>query len=101
MQLADAMLARFQDAEGGGFFYTANDYEPLIARKKDVTDSPVPSSTGLAVTALLRLSRHVGRDDYARAAEETLRANLELMSRASLGVAQLLLGLDDFLSRVK
>ena len=48
--------------------------------------------------ALLRLSRHAGRDDYARAAEEALRANMDLMSRASLGVAQLLLGLDEFLS---
>ncbi len=101
VRLADAMLAQFHDAEGGGFFYTANDHEPLIARKKDVTDTPVPSSTGLAVTALLRLARHAGRDDYARAAEETLRANMELMSRASLGVAQLLLGLDDFLSWVQ
>jgi hypothetical protein len=101
MRLADAMLARFRDADEGGFFYTADDHEPLIARKKDVVDSPVPSSTGLAATALLRLARHAGRDDYARAAEDTLRANMELMSRASLGVAQLLLGLEDFLSRVK
>ena len=99
VRLADAMIERFRDADDGGFFYTASDHEPLIARKKDVVDSPVPSSTGLAVTALLRLARHAGRKDYAHAAEETLRANMELMSRASLGVAQLLLGLDEFLSR--
>ena len=68
------MLARFADAEAGGFFYTADDHEPLIARKKDILDTPVPSSTGLAATALLRLARHTGRDDYRRAAEETLRA---------------------------
>jgi uncharacterized protein YyaL (SSP411 family) len=99
VRLADAMLALFQDAEGGGFFYTPSDHEPLITRKKDVVDSPVPSSTGLAVMALLRLSRHTGREDYAQAAEETLRVNMELMSRASLGDAQLLLGLDDWLSK--
>jgi uncharacterized protein YyaL (SSP411 family) len=100
VRLADAMLTLFRDAEEGGFFYTPSDHEPLIARKKDVTDSPVPSSTGLAAMALLRLSRHTGREDYARAAEETLRANMDLMSRASLGVAQLLLGLDEWLDRV-
>ncbi len=92
--LADAMLARFADTEGGGFFYTSSDHEPLIARKKDVWDTPAPSSTGLAVTALLRLARHTGRDDYRRAVEETLRASMPWMERASLGVGQLLFALD-------
>jgi uncharacterized protein YyaL (SSP411 family) len=97
VKLADGILAQFMDADQGGFFYTANDHEPLIARKKELFDAPVPSSTGLAVTALLRLSRYAGRDDFRRAAEETLRASADLMSRASLGVAQLLLGLNEWL----
>jgi uncharacterized protein YyaL (SSP411 family) len=96
-RLADAILTRFADSSDGGFFYTPHDHEPLIARKKDVLDTPVPSSTGLAVTALLRLSRLTGRDDYRRAAEETLRISMDLMSRASLGVGQLLLGLGESL----
>ncbi len=100
-RLADAMLARFADAEGGGFFYTSSDHEPLIARKKDLWDTPVPSSTGLAATALLRLARHTGRDDYRRAAEETLRASSAWMERASLGVGQLLLALDAWLAARK
>jgi len=95
--LADAMVARFADAKAGGFFYTASDHEPLIARKKDLWDTPVPSSTGLACTALLRLARHMGRDDYRRAVEETLRASLPWMERASLGVGQLLIALDAWL----
>ena len=53
------MLARLP-TPGGGFFYTASDHEPLIVRKKDLWDTPVPSSTGLAVTALLRLARQRG-----------------------------------------
>jgi len=96
LRLADAILARFADA-GGGFFYTASDHQPLIARKKDVIDAPVPSSTGMAAMALLRLSRHVDRDDYRRAAEETLRVCFDLMSRASLGAGQLLLALEELL----
>jgi len=94
LRLADAMLALFADAADGGFFYTPSDHEPLIARKKDLWDTPVPSSTGLAATALLRLARLTSRDDYRRAAEETLRVNMELMERASLGVGQLLLALE-------
>ena len=99
--LADAMLARFADADGGGFYYTASDHEPLIARKKDLWDTPLPSSTGLAVTALLRLARQTGRDDYRHAAEETLRASVAWMERASLGVGQLLLALDAWLAERK
>ena len=95
--LADAMLARFADTEGGGFFYTSSDHEPLIARKKDLWDTPAPSSTGLTVTALLRLARHTGRDDYRRAVEETLQASMPWMERASLGVGQLLFALDAWL----
>jgi uncharacterized protein len=96
-RLADAMLALFADSEGGGFFYTAGDHEPLIARKKDIMDTPVPSSTGLAATALLRLARHTGRDDYRRAVQETLSVSLEWMERAPLGVGQLLLTLEAWL----
>jgi len=99
--LADAMLARFADADGGGFFYTSSDHEPLIARKKDLWDTPVPSSTGLAASALLRLARHAGRDDYRRAAEQTLRVSTDWMERASLGAGQLLLALDAWLATRK
>ena len=96
--LADAMLARFADADAGGFFYTSSDHEPLIARKKDLWDTPVPSSTGLAAAALLRLARHAGREDYRRAAEETLRVSIDWMERSPLGVGQLLLVLDAWLA---
>ena len=96
--LAEAILTRFADAEAGGFFYTASDHEPLIARKKDLWDTPVPSSTGLAVTALIRLARQTGREDFRRAAEETLRASLDWMKRAALGAGQLLLGLEAWLA---
>jgi uncharacterized protein len=98
-RLADSMLARFYDAVGGGFYYTPVDHEPLIARKKDIMDSPVPSSNGLAATALLRLARHTGRDDYRRAVAETLSVSREWMERASLSVGQLLLTLEAWLRK--
>ena len=96
-RLADAILARFADSEAGGFYYTSSDHEPLIARKKDLWDTPVPSSTGLAATALLRLARHTGRDDYRQAAKDTLGVSIAWMERASMGVGQLLLALDAWL----
>jgi uncharacterized protein len=98
VRLADAILARFADPEGGGFYYTSNDHEPLIARKKDILDTPVPSSSGLAAMALLRLARQTGREDYRRAVRETLSVSLDWMEQASLGVGQLLLTLESWLA---
>ena len=34
---------RFADPERGGFFSTAADHEPLVARRKDLEDAPIPS----------------------------------------------------------
>ena len=50
VSLADTILARFADRRGG-FFYTPDDHEPLIVRKKDLVDNSTPSGNGLAVVA--------------------------------------------------
>jgi hypothetical protein len=96
--LVDDMLARFADPKGGGFFYTAVDHEPLIARKKDVLDASVPSGNGLAATVLVRLGRLAGRDDYLAAAERTLRAFYDFMRQMPNAAGQMLLALDRFLA---
>ena len=38
VELAEVMLEHFADGQGGGFFYTADDHEQLIARTKDLHD---------------------------------------------------------------
>jgi uncharacterized protein YyaL (SSP411 family) len=45
------VLAHFADPQAGGFFYTADDHEQLIARNKDATDASVPSASGMAAFA--------------------------------------------------
>ena len=94
VRLADAAIRRFSDPRHGGFFYTPIDHEPLIARKKDLWDSPAPSSTGLMATALLRLARLADRDDYRRTAESAIVASIDWMQRAPLAAGQLLIALD-------
>ena len=41
--LADTLVAHFADAELGGFFSTADDGPPLLARRKELQDAPIPS----------------------------------------------------------
>jgi uncharacterized protein YyaL (SSP411 family) len=64
--LADEMIARFADPDNGGFFSTASDGEALIARRKDLEDSPIPSGSSSAAVGLLRLAQLSGNSDYER-----------------------------------
>ena len=56
-ELAETILARFADAERGGFFATADDHEALVARRKELEDTPIPSGASAAAFGLLRLAR--------------------------------------------
>ena len=94
MTLAEVIIQQFRDREGGGFFYTSNDHEQLIARNKDVHDSSVPSGSAMAATVLIRLGKLCGRADFLEAARETLDANVNLMRQAPTAAGQLLIALD-------
>jgi len=78
--IADAMIARFYDTTGGGFFDTAqNSFSGeklgvLAARRKPLQDSPTPAGNSLAATLLLRLAALSGRADWSEKAEDTLEA---------------------------
>jgi uncharacterized protein YyaL (SSP411 family) len=72
-QLGDALLARFEDKQDGGFFFTSHDHEVLIQRNKIGTDNATPSGNGIAAQALLRLSLLTGKPEYAEAAERCLK----------------------------
>jgi uncharacterized protein YyaL (SSP411 family) len=71
-ELADAMIARFADAERGGFFSTSDDHEQLLTRRKDLEDSPIPSGSSSAALGLLRLAALTGEDVYQRHALSVL-----------------------------
>jgi uncharacterized protein YyaL (SSP411 family) len=97
LRLVEIMLKHFVDASGGGFFYTADDHEQLIARHKDIQDSSVPSGNALAATVLVRLGKLTGRTQYLEAAEKTFRMAARLLERAPTAAGQMLLALEIFL----
>ena len=92
--LVDTVLAHFEDKQQGGFYYTADDHEQLIARHKDFQDSSVPSGNAMAATVLLRLGKLCGRSDYLEAAAGTLQAGLHIMEESPMAAGQLLIALD-------
>ena len=74
IQLADQLLASFEDKEHGGFFFTSHDHEQLIQRSKTFMDDAVPSGNGIAANTLTRFGHLLGESRYLGAAESTLKA---------------------------
>jgi uncharacterized protein len=99
--LADVMIERFSDPERGGFYTTADDHEPLAARRKDLEDSPIPSGNSAAAFGLLRLALLSGEGKYERHALGVLRLLFPLAARHPQAFGHLLQAADFYLAPVK
>jgi uncharacterized protein YyaL (SSP411 family) len=95
IELAETMLAHFEDREAGGFYFTADDHESLIHRPKTFGDDATPAGNGVAARVLLRLGYLLAEPRYLDAAERTLRAAWSLMERYPHGHTSLLMALDE------
>ncbi len=64
----------FRDADGEGYFFTADDVETLIVRAKSVEDSATPSGNAVAAGVLARLFYITGETRYIERAEAVISA---------------------------
>jgi uncharacterized protein len=92
--LADTIVARFADIDRGGFFSTADDHEQLIARRKDLEDSPIPAGGASAALGLLRLAALTGEQRYEDAAAGQLALLHEVAVRHPTAFGHLLQAID-------
>ena len=97
-QLADVLLAQFEDREAGGFFFTAEDHEQLIHRSKSFSDDSVPSGNGVAASVLCRLGLMLGELPYVDAAERALKAAWNGIRDYPQAHMSLINALEDFLA---
>ena len=97
-ELADTLLAEFEDAEGGGFFFTGRSHERLFHRPKPAHDQATPSGNAVAAWALARLSALTGDERYARAAERTVALFYPQMRDYPAGFAAMAIALSEQLS---
>jgi uncharacterized protein YyaL (SSP411 family) len=76
--IAEAMVERFFDLQGGGFFDTDKTAETdkvlgvLGTRRKPFQDSPTPAGNSVAAIALLRLHGFTNEESYRDKAEQTI-----------------------------
>jgi uncharacterized protein YyaL (SSP411 family) len=93
-ELADTMLARFEDPGQGGCFGSPGPGDDLLFLQKPLYDGAIPSGNTLAARALLRLAGHLGRPGFQYSAERILRCAGPLMERAPGGFLGMLSALD-------
>ncbi len=98
IDLAEALLVRFQDPEQGGFWFTGSNHEPLIHRPKPLADESMPAGNGIAAHALQRLGHLLGEPRYLDAARRSLELAAESMERLPYAHATLLFALDEHLN---
>jgi uncharacterized protein YyaL (SSP411 family) len=96
--LAAQTIERFADPDRGGFFSTPADGEALIARRKDLDDSPIPSGASSAALGLLRLAQITGEQSYERHALGVLALLHEIAPRHPTAFGHLLQALQLHLS---
>jgi uncharacterized protein len=92
--LMGVLLGHFR-AEEGGFYFTADDHEALVARPFSALDQSVPAGNAVAAGVLVRLHHLTGRGDYLEAAEGAVRAFLDEAVAQPLAHASLLLAVED------
>jgi hypothetical protein len=96
-EIGEALLERFHDPAGGGFFFTSHDHEPLIYRGKPGHDNATPSGNGVAAWALNRLAFLTGEMRFQQAAEGTVALFWQALARNASGYGSLLAALAEIL----
>jgi hypothetical protein len=90
-------LRRFWDDSGGGFYFTADDGEDILVRRKEVHDGAVPSGNSVAMLNLLRLGRMTAAPEleskawrlsraFAAGVAEAPAAHTRFLAAVDLGV---------------
>ncbi|WP_437290363.1 thioredoxin domain-containing protein [Sorangium sp. So ce406] len=91
--IADAMIAHHWDEAAGGFFFTPDDGDALIARTQDIYDQAAPSAVSMAAQLCLRLAE-IADERYLSPAERQLEALAPAALENPFGLGQTVCVLD-------
>ena len=94
IQIVERMISEFWDQENGGFFFTGNSHESLVARTKEYFDNATPSGNSVAADVLSRLGTLLDRADYRDKAERICTGVADYLMRYPTGFGRLLSAAD-------
>jgi len=93
-KLVEMANKHFYDQQDGGYFYTADDHEALIARSKDFYDQSIPGPNGVMALTLAKLGSLLGDANYQSQAEEVTKAGGSVIGQHPTAAGQLLIAHD-------
>ncbi len=88
-QLTQMQIELFWDDEHGGFYFTAEDHQSLIARAKDPVDNVRPSGVSVAANNLIYLARALDETDYLDRANATIQSSADLLVQSPASLTRL------------
>jgi uncharacterized protein YyaL (SSP411 family) len=94
LDLNATMLTHFWDGKTGGFYFTADDADTILTRKKEIYDGAVPSGNAVAMLNLLRLSRLAAHPALEEKAAHISRTFSNAVSQSPGAFPQLMIALD-------
>lgn len=84
-ELTDYSLLHFYDPNSGLFFFTDDQDNPLIVRKKELSDNVIPASNSQMALNLYRLSHYFEHHQYLEIAQNMLKTQLDEWVRYGSG----------------
>ncbi|MBC8233602.1 thioredoxin domain-containing protein, partial [bacterium] len=94
LELTEEMIKHFWDEKSGGFYFTADDAESVILRRKEIYDGATPSGNSVAMLNLLRLGRMTANTEFEEKAVQIGRTFSKDVSQSPLAYTQLMSALD-------
>lgn len=94
LDLNSHLVAHFWDDSGGGFYFTADDAESLLVRRKEFYDGAVPSGNAVAMQNLLRLERITGDASFGERASTLAKSAGDVLEKMPSGFTALLSAID-------
>jgi uncharacterized protein YyaL (SSP411 family) len=94
LELNRITLEKFWDEKNHGFFFTADDAEKLLVRKKEVYDGAIPSGNSVMMMNLIRLARMTGGTEFENKANLIARTFSSQITRNPSVYAMLLSAFD-------
>lgn len=83
VNLSEQVISEFYDEEEKLFFYTSNQSENLIARKKEIFDNVIPSSNAIMAENLYKLGLMMDREDFKEISLKMVRQVSSLVKQDS------------------
>jgi uncharacterized protein YyaL (SSP411 family) len=94
LSLTNDLIKHYWDEQNGGFYFTPDDGEETLIRKKEVYDGAIPSGNSIGMLNLLRLGRMTYNPDLKDKAEQIRRAFSSKVGESPTSFTQLLAALD-------